>query len=564
VNNDLSVSISRLFVNAGILTTEQAAAALTEAAKSGVSFTRVLAALGYGTEEQFLKRLAEESGLDYLNIRDIAVPSAAIERMPVSFVSHYRMMPVGYDEGVLTVAVADPSDIAAFDDVRSLLNMNVVRVLASASDIAESISRYYGVGAEALTRMKQDFSLPQVRQAAKAAAAVEETAEAASIITLVNQIISEAVRQDATDVHLEPLDEGLRARYRIDGVLQDVGLPAAIASLYPSIVSRIKIMANLNIAEQRLPQDGRIRTIQDGRELDIRVSTMPLVTGEAVHLRLLRQHFFLGLEQLGYLPRDLKVLEDAIARPHGIILVTGPTGNGKSTTLYACLAKINDPGRKIITVEDPVEYRLNGVNQIQVQPRIGLTFAEGLRHILRHDPDVLMVGEIRDSETAEISIRAALTGHLVLSTLHTNDAAGTITRLLDMGFEPFLLSSTLTCLVAQRLIRRLCPQCRKAVTPDSVVADQLRRLRPQGDITVYEAQGCKACRGTGYRGRSGIFEIVIISDGIRELILNRASSQEIRRQATKEGMRTLLDDGLEKVLMGVTSIAEVLRVTQEE
>ena len=557
MTHDRAGTISQLFLDAGLLTPDQASAARTEAAGTGESFIRVLAALGYGTEEQFLKHLARLTGLDYLNLKDGAVSSAALECMPLRFVSHYRMMPVDYRDGMLTVAVADPFDLAGFDDVRSLLGVELTRVLASASDIAEAVSRYYGVGADTVTRMKQN--IPPAARAGKRAASEEETSEATSIITLVNQIISEAVRQEATDVHLEPLEDGLRARYRIDGVLQDVSLPTAIASLYPSIVSRIKIMANLNIAEQRLPQDGRIRTLQNGKELDIRVSTMPLVTGEAVHLRLLRQHFFLGLEQLGYLSRDLAVLEAAIARPHGIILVTGPTGNGKSTTLYACLAKINDPGRKIITVEDPVEYRLKGVNQIQVQPKIGLTFAEGLRHILRHDPDVLMVGEVRDSETAEIAIRAALTGHLVFSTLHTNDAAGTITRLLDMGFEPFLLSSSLVMTSAQRLCRRICTKCRE---PEDVPEALRQKLGLEPDVVVYHGRGCDACGKSGYKGREAVLEVLLLDDELKDMIVKRASEGEIASYARKNlQFRTLREDVMEKCLRGVTTVEEVFRVT---
>jgi type II secretory ATPase GspE/PulE/Tfp pilus assembly ATPase PilB-like protein len=391
-------------------------------------------------------------------------------------------------------------------------------------------------------------------------------AEDASIIKFVNQILQEAIADRATDIHLEPFHDELRTRFRIDGILYDIHIPETIKYFHPAIVSRIKIMAGLNIAERRLPQDGRIKIKLGEQELDLRVSVIPTVFGESVQIRVLSQSAFLELEKLGLSPEDLKVIEGVITKPHGVIFVTGPTGSGKSTTLYASLARINSNAVKIITIEDPVEYQLRGVNQIQVNPQIGFTFATALRHMLRHDPDVMMVGEVRDYETAEIAIRSALTGHLVFSTLHTNDASGAVTRLLDMGVEPFLASSSLECLIAQRLVRLICPKCKVPVKAKKEILEEMRKdieFNISG-AEIYEGKGCQDCRFTGYRGRTGIYEIITVTEKIRDLILARASSQQIKRQAITEGMRTLRQDGLRKVLKGLTTFAEVVRVTQQE
>jgi type II secretory ATPase GspE/PulE/Tfp pilus assembly ATPase PilB-like protein len=369
--------------------------------------------------------------------------------------------------------------------------------------------------------------------------------------------LSEAIKDRATDIHLEPFQDELRTRFRIDGVLYNINTPETIKFFHPAIVSRIKIMAHLNIAERRLPQDGRIKIKVHGQELDLRVSILPTAFGEAVHIRVLNPSFFLEIENLGLSSENLKIIEEMIKRPHGIIFVTGPTGSGKSTTLYAILARINSSAVKIITIEDPVEYQLKGVNQIQVIPKIGLTFATGLRHMLRHDPDVMMVGEVRDYETAEIAIRSALTGHLVFSTLHTNDAAGAVTRLLDMGIETFLVSSSLECLIAQRLVRIICSKC-KVPLPSNIVNEAKEGLE------LFEGKGCEECRFTGYHGRTAIYEILPLSEAIRELILSRASSQQIKQKAVSLGMRTLRQDGLHKVLKGITTFTEVMRVTQQE
>jgi type II secretory ATPase GspE/PulE/Tfp pilus assembly ATPase PilB-like protein len=382
----------------------------------------------------------------------------------------------------------------------------------------------------------------------------------------VNQILSEAISARATDIHLEPYQNELRTRFRIDGVLYNINIPETIKYFHAAIVSRIKIMAQLNIAEHRMPQDGRMKIKVEGEELDLRISTMPTAFGEAVHLRILSQRFFLELEKLGLFPEEMGVIEGMLKKAHGVVFVTGPTGSGKSTTLYACLARINSEAVKIITIEDPIEYQLRGVNQIQVNPKIGFSFATGLRHILRHDPDVMMVGEVRDYETAEITIRAALTGHLVFSTLHTNDAAGGVTRLLDMGVEPFLLSSSLECLIAQRLVRTICPKCKIPAHNAQELMAQIKNdlSGPVGTPEISEGKGCEECRFTGYRGRTAIYEILPVTESIRGLILSHSSSQQIKQKAVSDGMRTLRQDGLRKVLMGLTTFSEVVRVTQQE
>ena len=479
---------------------------------------------------------------------------------------HYKAIPIDFKDNTLTVAMADPLDVRTLDDIRLLLNLEVRGVLASETDIQEAIRRYYGIGAATLEKIIDQKPQEKLRMAEDKAEDLELLIEDASIVKFVNQIFSEAIKDRATDVHFEPYDDELRIRFRIDGLLYNINIPETIKYFHLVIVSRIKIMAELNIAERRLPQDGRIKIKVGEVELDLRISTIPTVYGEAVHVRILSPQFFLELERIGFLPEDLKVIESVIKKPHGVIFVTGPTGSGKSTTLYAALAKINSDATKIIAIEDPIEYQLRGVNQIQVNPKIGLSFATGLRHMLRHDPDVMMIGEVRDFETAEIAIRAALTGHLVFSTLHTNDAAGAVTRLLDMGIEQFLVSSSLECLIAQRLVRVICPQCK---TPVSAKQESLKQMLKDihfdpNSVEIYEGKGCEACRFTGYHGRTAIHEILVVTEQIREMILKRVSSQQIKQKAIQQGMRTLRQNGLQKVLMGITTFTEVIRITQQE
>ena len=559
--------IGQMLIQEGVITPEQLELVLKEQQKTGELLCSSIVKLGIVPEEKIFSILSRQLNVPYVRLKDKTIDPAVIQRVPAKFASHYKIVPLEFRNDTLTLVMRDPLDIRTLDDLKLLLGSEIKGVLSSESEIDEAIRKYYGVGAETLEQIILDKSPAEtVAREADQVQDLETIAQDASIIKFVNQIFTEAVKDRATDIHLEPFQDELRTRFRIDGVLYDINIPESIKYFHAAIVSRIKVMAQLNIAERRLPQDGRIKIKVSNEELDLRISTLPTAFGEAVHIRILSPHFFLELEKLGLLPVDLKMIEAVIRKPHGIVFVTGPTGSGKSTTLYASLARINSNTIKIITVEDPIEYQLKGVNQIQVNPKIGLNFATGLRHILRHDPNVMMVGEVRDYETAEIAIRAALTGHLVFSTLHTNDAAGAVTRLLDMGIEPFLVSSSLECLMAQRLVRLICPKCK---TPVKSKHEILQHLKGEIEVDperqeIYEGKGCPECRFTGYRGRTGIYEILMITEPIRELILERASSQQIKQKAISQGMRTLRQDGLQKVFKGLTTFNELVRVTQQE
>jgi len=556
-----------MLIQEGVITPEQLELVLKEQQKTGDLLCSSIVKLGIVPEEKIFSILSRQLNIPYVRLKDKVIDPAVIQRVPAKFASHYKIVPLEFQNETLTLVMRDPLDIRTLDDLKLLLGAEIKGVLSSESEIDDAIRKYYGVGAETLEQIISDkTSVETVALEADQVQDLETIAQDASIIKFVNQIFTEAVKDRATDIHLEPFQDELRTRFRIDGVLYDINIPESIKFFHAAIVSRIKVMAQLNIAERRLPQDGRIKIKVSNEELDLRISTLPTAFGEAVHIRILSPHFFLELEKLGLLPEDLKMIEAVIRKPHGIVFVTGPTGSGKSTTLYASLARINSNTIKIITVEDPIEYQLKGVNQIQVNPKIGLNFATGLRHILRHDPNVMMVGEVRDYETAEIAIRAALTGHLVFSTLHTNDAAGAVTRLLDMGIEPFLVSSSLECLMAQRLVRLICPKCK---TPVKSKHEILQHLKGEIEVDperqeIYEGKGCPECRFTGYRGRTGIYEVLMITEPIRELILERASSQQIKQKAIAQGMRTLRQDGLQKVFKGLTSFNELVRVTQQE
>lgn len=492
-----------------------------------------------------------------MKLSNINIDPAVIRMVSAKFSGHYKIIPVDFKDNLLTVATAHPADICVLDDLRLLLGVEIKEVLAGETDILEASRKYYGIGAETIEKIiSAKPGLAKIENTDDQAENLQAQTEDVSIINFVNQLFLEAINNRSSDIHFEPLEDGLRVRFRIDGLLYEMNIPPSIKYLHSAIISRIKIMAKLNIAQRRLPQDGRFKVKINNEELDLRVSVIPLAFGEGAHIRILGSRSFLELEKIGLLDEDLKVMEQVIKKPHGIIFVTGPTGSGKSTTLYASLARINSGKIKIITIEDPVEYQLKGVNQIQVAPQIGFDFASALRHVLRHDPDILMVGEVRDYETAEIAIRSALTGHLIFSTLHTNDAAGALARLLDMGVEPFLLSSSIECLIAQRLVRVICPKCKVGVK-------NMSKIFP-GSAEIYEGKGCPECRFTGYFGRTGIYEILLMTEPIRELILARASSRQIKQKAILQGMRTLRQDGLAKVLAGKTTLAEVMRVTQPE
>lgn len=564
--NKDSLLIGQILIDKGLINSEQLEAGLKEQKITGDFICATLVKLGFISEDKIFEILSKQLNIPYIRLKAIDIDTSLIEKVPAKFASHYKIMPIEFKGNLITIAMTDPLDIRILDDLRLLLGLEVKAVLASEIDIMDKIRQYYGVGAETLERIiSEKASLLSSNSGEDSAEDLEVLAEDASIIKFVNQILSEAIKDRATDIHLEPFKDELRVRFRIDGILYDINIPETIKYFHAAIVSRIKIMSRLNIAERRLPQDGRIKIKINEEELDLRVSILPTAFGEAAHIRILSSRFFLELERLGLMSEDLKIIESVIKKPHGIIFVTGPTGSGKSTTLYACLSHINSDAVKIITIEDPVEYQLRGVNQVQVNPQIGFTFANALRHMLRHDPDVMMVGEVRDYETAEIAIRSALTGHLVFSTLHTNDAAGAVTRLLDMNIEPFLVSSSLECLIAQRLVRLICPKCKVEIKPNKEVLKEIEGLKSSLDnLVVYEGKGCEHCRFTGYYGRTAIYEILVITEQIRELILNRASSQQIKQLAISQGMRTLRHDGLVKALNGVTTFTEVIRVTQQE
>jgi len=562
-NNKL---IGQMLISAGVITPKELELGLAEQEKSGDFICNVLVRLKFSSEDKIFSVLARQLDIPYVKLKDCEIPGNVIDKVPAKFASHYKIMPLAFEDDLLKIAMVDPLDIRAMDDLKMFLGVQIAALLASEAEIKQLIRKYYGVGADTVEGMiSKNGGFSSVAQEKENVQDLGEMVEDASIVKFVNQILAEAVKDRATDVHLEPFQDELRVRFRIDGVLYDINVPENVKYFHAAIVSRVKIMARLNIAERRMPQDGRIKIKVLAEELDLRVSVIPTVFGESVQLRILSAGSFLDLTKLGLSKNDLEVLKKVISKPHGIIFVTGPTGSGKSTTLYAALSHINSSQVKIITIEDPVEYQLRGVNQIQINPQIGFTFANALRHMLRHDPDIMMVGEVRDFETAEIAIRSALTGHLVFSTLHTNDAAGAITRLLDMGIEPFLVSSSLECLIAQRLVRLLCPKCKKAISPSKEIISQFAGASVNADIIkLYEAVGCDECRHTGYKGRTAIYEILVINDSIREMIISRASSHEIKQKAVKQGMRVLLQDGLEKVALGLTTVAEILRVTQEE
>lgn len=560
-----NLRLGELLLRKGIITQENLEQALKEQKAKGGFIGELLVRLGMAKEEEVLPVLSEQIGIPYVVVKEMDIPPLVIGKVPAKFASHYKLLPVRFEGDVLHVAVTDPLDVQMLDDLRILLGCEVKAILASETDILEAIRKYYGIGAGTLEVM-MDLGKKEKRPATEKAASEEITdlAEDASVIKFVNQILYQAVQDRATDIHIEPYENDLRIRFRIDGVLHDVHFPPTIKHFQSAITSRLKIMANLDIAERRLPQDGRIDIKVENKDLDLRISILPTPFGESVDVRLLSTNILFGLENLGLAKRDQEILESVIQRPHGIIFITGPTGSGKTTTLYACLNKINTPDKKIITIEDPIEYQLDGITQVQIHPKIGLTFANGLRTMLRHDPDVMMVGEVRDFETAEIAIRIALTGHLVFSTLHTNDAAGAVTRLLDMGVEPYLAASSVECLIAQRLVRCLCTPCRKEATIDGKLLDEFGIPQAGEPTHIYQEKGCEACKWTGFRGRTAIYEILVIDEEIREMIARARSASEIKQRAQKKGMRTLRQDGWEKVLQGITTPREVLRVTAKE
>jgi type II secretory ATPase GspE/PulE/Tfp pilus assembly ATPase PilB-like protein len=544
----MAMSLDRLLEQRKLLPATKLAAAQKEARDSGEPLFAVLLRDGLVPEAALLQAVAEEQALGFVDLRETRIEPDAVRALTPRFVSHYLVMPVRLEQGRLTVAVSNPFDMAAIEDMETHLGLRVERVLACRDDIREAIRRTYGVGADTVARLVGDLPAERAAGVVETGHDLERGAEDASVVELVNQILSQAINDRATDIHFEIFREGVVLRRRIDGVLYDTPVPADINLLYPAMVSRVKLMAGLDIVERRLPQDGRTGVNIGEREYDLRISVVPSLRGENVVVRILPARMLFSLNELGLAAAHLEQMQQLLAFPHGIIFVTGPTGSGKSTTLYACLKTLNTRERKIITIEDPVEYEIRGLTQTQVNPRIGLTFARALRSMLRHDPDVMMVGEVRDRETAEITVQTALTGHLVLSTLHTNSAAGAAVRLLDMGVDAYLIASTVRAFIAQRLVRVICPECRE-------------EYREAGEVR-HRGRGCRRCHGSGYRGRVAVCEFLAVSPEIQDLILRRASAREVQEQAVGLGMTTMADDGRDKISAGVTTEEEILRVTR--
>jgi general secretion pathway protein E/type IV pilus assembly protein PilB len=513
------------------------------------------------TEEDILRWLAHEYGLAFTTLDDVDPDRQLLSLFPARILLKEELLPLTRNNGTVEVATSRLFSTQGLDALKTMTGLNLKPVLASSEAIQREIKKRLGVGADTIGTLDEEKSFQVVDENAENTNLDEAAEDEASIIHFVNQVLKDAIELRASDIHLEPFEDEFRIRYRIDGVLQDVPVPAQLKRFQPAIVSRVKILSHLNIAEKRLPQDGRIKIRVDDAEVDIRVSVIPMLHGEAVVMRLLRQNSKLrGLADLGMDKREEECFQRVLEMPHGIILVTGPTGSGKTSTLYTALNEINDSVRKIITIEDPVEYQLKGVNQIQVNEKSGLTFARGLRSILRHDPDVVLIGEIRDAETAQIAVQASLTGHLVFSTLHTNDAPGALTRLVDMGVEPYLVASSLEAVLAQRLVRVLCVHCKQP--DDSATAHAFKaKLGIPAEVMLYKSVGCRECRNTGFFGRHAIFEWMDTDAEIRQMILKNASGDQLRDAARRGGMRTLAEDGWRFVRMGITTVEEVLSVT---
>jgi type IV pilus assembly protein PilB len=550
--------LGQILIEQGLITPVQLEQALEEHRKTPKSLGRVLIDLALIKETDLVRALAEQVGLEFVDLAEYHIDPSSTMLLPDALARRYRAIPIGERDGKLLVAMSDPANVYALDDIRTITNRDVQPVVATAADVEQAIQKFAGMDGqvEALASQASEQLEGDDEQ-------IEAALEEAPIVKLVQAIMTQAVGDRASDVHIEPSERDVRVRFRVDGVLHDV--MHSPKNIQGGLISRLKVMADLNIAEKRVPQDGRISMRVGGRTLDLRVATLPTVYGEKIVIRVLdKSQALLRLEDLGFSDDSFKRFSASFSKPYGAILVTGPTGSGKSTTMYATLNILNEEDRNIITVEDPVEYRLDGVNQMQVNPKAGLTFASALRSILRADPDIVLIGEIRDKETATIAIEAALTGHLVLSSLHTNDAASAISRLVEMEVETFLVASAIDCVVAQRLFRVLCERCKEAYKPEHaelVAAGYPEWLIPEID-TLFRPTGCSACSTTGYRGRAGLYEVMPMTEEIQRLTVDRASADELRKTAIEQGMMTLRDDGLEKARMGRTSIGEIARVVK--
>ncbi len=552
--------LGALLLREGLVTEAQLDAALREQTTTGKQLGRILIEMKAVDEADVVRALARQVGIEFVDLSDITIDAGVMSLVSETIVRRYQAVPIGWDGDRLIVAMADPSNVFALDDIRALTGRELRSVVATPSQIAELIERFFRIDTEvdSVALLASEEAEPD-----DSLANVHEVVEDAPIVKFVNLLVTQAVSDRASDIHVEPTEVDLRIRFRIDGVLHEV--MHAPRSIQSGVISRIKLMADINIAERRIPQDGRISMKVGGRGVDLRVATLPTVHGEKIVLRILdKGTALLRLGELGFLPETLDRFAESYRKPYGTILVTGPTGSGKSTTLYATLNILNQADRNIITVEDPVEYRLAGINQVQVHPKAGLTFAAALRSILRSDPDIVLVGEIRDRETAVIAVEAALTGHLVLSTLHTNDAASTPMRLVEMGVEPFLVTSALDCVVAQRLARKLCDKCKEPYEPTEAelsqagwdIGDETLGSWP----TVYRAIGCPQCGRTGYRGRFGIHEVMVVTEELERAIIEHRSSEDLSKIAMMQGMLSLRQDGLRKVALGMTSFEEIFRV----
>ena len=556
------MELGQLLLDEGLVTSDQ-----LELARDGQQDERIdqaLIRMGLVSEDDVLKTLSSEFGMEYIDLKNIQIDQELLMEFPTSAIYRHSLLPLYRENGHVVVATGDPLNLEGLDELSTVSGMRLEPVVTRSNELGNRIRELLGVGGDTineLVRQRSEEGIELLEEIEEDYGELAEGAQAPSVIRLVNELLIEAVKLQTSDVHIEPQESGLRVRYRIDGMLRVQSVPAEINHFYSAIVTRLKIMSHLNIAEKRLPQDGRIKLRVSGREVDVRVSIIPMIHGEGVVLRLLdKARMTFDLKNVGMPPTIVRRFKELIGLPHGIILVTGPTGSGKSTTLYSALNEIKTPDTKIITVEDPVEYQMDGISQIQVHSRIGLTFAAGLRSILRHDPDVVLIGEIRDGETAQSAIQAALTGHVVFSTLHTNDAPSAFTRLVDMGVEPYLVASTVEGILAQRLVRRLCPDCKVEVRSDSVdLPSDFPDPRPE---FIYEPRGCRECTDTGYSGRIGVFELLTTDGTLQQMCADNQSATKIREYALKHGMTTLRQSGWEQVEAGVTSVEEIVRITR--
>ncbi|MDW8001584.1 MAG: ATPase, T2SS/T4P/T4SS family [Deltaproteobacteria bacterium] len=551
--------LGEILIDAGKLKEEELTRAISEQRKYGEKLGRILVRLGILTEKDIVDALTKQLKVPVVNLDNLHIDADVLKLVPPDLAKTYTIIPIGRKSNVLQVATSDPLDITALDEISRATKMELEVFLATESEIKRALQKYYGIKTlveETLEEITKKEELEEIKEEVETQ--VLDVSEEEPVIRLVNSLISQAISDNASDVHIEPYEKFMRIRMRIDGKLREI--PSPPKKMYLPIVSRIKIMANMDIAKTRIPQDGRFDVKEDGKEVSIRVSTYPSIYGEKVVMRLLDKTASLyGIDRIGLLDQDVERLKRVIKKPYGFILATGPTGSGKTTTLYAILNYLNTEEKNIVTIEDPVEYTIENITQAQINVKAGFTFDQGLRAILRQDPDIIMVGEIRDRETAEVAIHAALTGHIVLSTFHTNDAPSALTRLIEMGIEPFLVASSVTCVIAQRLIRRLCNECKEIYSPPKEVL--IKHGLPD-DISIFRPKGCPNCKDTGYRGRIGIFEILIMDEHLRELVMRKASSDAIRNVAKERGMTEMKEDALKKVAFGITSLEEALSSVQ--